>query len=437
MRCIFFIEDYPITPDSAGGAPALSYSHLEMLAHTGAEIHLVMLSNPRRPLGFHDYTLSQQSVWERVKSWCASHRMIEIEHARTEREPLKNFARALLDPVPYICADAQPAVLDAFKSAVAELKPDLIWAEHRVPAMLAKRAATGVPVIYSHHDWEWRLGLLRHEAKKDKLSGTQNLRSRFGVWQTKRAEYATVRGVAGCVSGSITETAEFKTIGARRVAYFPTTSEPVRLPDVDESSLPVRVVHLGGMQGSRNQVSVQRFLDAAWFPFCAGHEAAPELWMVGSMKSAPAEFLAQLEQAKAVCTGFVRDLSAALRPFDIHVVPWELPTGTRTRIPVALNHAQALISTKAAAACLPELKHDENCILVDDLREMGASINALLDDPARRRRIAEAGRETFLQHFTREAIQPRFQQFIAEISAADATGAQNSLRLPASRLSQG
>lgn len=441
MRCVFFIEDYPITPDSAGGAPALSYSHLELLAHAGAEIHLVTLTNPRRQLGFREYVVRQPEVWARVEGWCASHRVIRIEHEETRSEPLRNFARSLRDPVRYVCPEAQEAVVEDFKQAVAELRPDFIWAEHRVPAMLAERAATGVPVVYSHHDWEWALRQLRHEAKKETLSPRQNMRARFGVWQTKRAEHATVRGVAACVSGSVTEAAEFEEIGARRAAYFPTTYEPAVLKDNDEvmsaAAGRVRVVHLGGMQGSRNQLSVSRFLEHSWFPSCDRHAASPELWMVGSMKSAPEEFMNELRRARAVCTGFVRDLGEALRPGDIHVVPWELATGTRTRIPVALNHAQALVSTRAAAACLPELRHDENCLLVEDLGEMGRAIGALLDDPARRERIARAGRETFLSHFTRESLQPRFQQFIEELRADDASAARSAFQLHPSRAAQG
>ena len=146
--------------------------------------------------------------------------------------------------------------------------------------------------------------------------------------------------------------------------------------------------------------------------------------MVGSMKGAPVEFMAELKRAKAVCTGFVQDLGAVLRPHDIHIVPWELPTGTRTRIPVALNHAQALVSTKAAAICLPELRDNENCILVDDLREMGQAVNALLSDPDKRKRIADAGRNTFLQHFTRASVQPRFQQFLETLRMPRAMAAR-------------
>ncbi|HYE71975.1 MAG TPA: glycosyltransferase, partial [Blastocatellia bacterium] len=378
------------------------------------------LSNPKKTLGFQEFTQSQPKVWEQIKSWCTSFQMIETLHEDTGRAPVKNFVRALQDPVQYTCPDAHPRVLSTLKSVVAQIRPEMIWAEHRIPAMLAQLAVPHVPIIYSFHDWEWRLGLLRHESRSNAMSGLKKLRSRFGVWQTRRAEHVTVSSVAACVSGSVTETAEFQTIGAQRVAYFPTTYQPVDLRDVADATEPIRVVHLGAMQGTRNLISVQRFLDLSWFPSCINHQAKPELWMVGSMKHAPDDFMVELKRAEAHCTGFVQDLSTVLRPGDVHVVPWELPTGTRTRIPVALNHGQALVSTKAAAICLPELKHNENCLLVDDLSEMGVAIAELLNEPKRRKRIAQAGRDTFLKHFTRDSVQPRFERFVEDLKLSRA-----------------
>lgn len=415
MRCLFFIEDYPITPDSPGGAPALSYSHLELLAHAGAEVHLVILTDPRHSLGFQQFTASQPQVWAQVRSWCASYRQLEIEYGNNARAPFKHFWQALHDPVLYVCGAAQPPVLQALQRVVHELEPELLWAEHRVPAMLACLAVPQLPIVYSHHDWEWLLARQRLAGRWATARPAQKLRGRFGVWQMRRAESETVRTVTACVSGSVTETAEFKKLGARHAAYLPTTYEPVTLSPVSESTAPVRVVHLGGMLGTRNQTSVQRFLDLAWNPSCAAHAAAPELWQVGSMKGAPPEILAALARAGAHCTGFVRDLQEVLRPGDIHVVPWEWPTGTRTRIPVAMNHGQALVSTRAAAVCLPELKHGENCLLVNDLPELGRAVAALVADPVQRRQLAAAGRATFLQHYTRPALQPRFQQFLSEL----------------------
>ena len=72
-------------------------------------------------------------------------------------------------------------------------------------------------------------------------------------------------------------------------------------------------------------------------------------------------------------------------------------------------------SSRAAVTGLPELSSGENCVLVEDLEEMGPAVLELLADAPRRRELGCAGRATFLNHFTREAVQPRFDQFIDEL----------------------
>jgi glycosyltransferase involved in cell wall biosynthesis len=164
-----------------------------------------------------------------------------------------------------------------------------------------------------------------------------------------------------------------------------------------------------------NRVGLQDFLDVSWPIICRKLSAPPELWVIGSLKGAPQTLLESLERAKAVCTGFVQDLSSALHLHDINIIPWGHNTGTRTRIPVALNYAQLVVSTKAAAGCLPELKTGEDCILVDDLAEMGREIVALLSDQPRRRKLASSGRKSFQRYYTCEAVQPLMNQFIDEL----------------------
>jgi glycosyltransferase involved in cell wall biosynthesis len=83
-----------------------------------------------------------------------------------------------------------------------------------------------------------------------------------------------------------------------------------------------------------------------------------------------------------------------------------------------LSFAQVIVATKAAAACLPELCDGENCCLVDDLGAMTHALRTLVDDEPLRRRLGDAGRATFLQHFTRKALQPRFDRFIHEVVAS-------------------
>jgi glycosyltransferase involved in cell wall biosynthesis len=172
-----------------------------------------------------------------------------------------------------------------------------------------------------------------------------------------------------------------------------------------------------------NRRGLERFLAVSWPRLRNGDGKPPELWIVGDLTGAPDSLHADLARSGAVLTGFVRDLSQVLRPGDIHIVPWEHATGTRTRIPVILRHGQVLLSTRAAAACLPELRDGEDCVLVDDLTEMAAQARRLTEDRDERARLGRAARRAFERHFVREAVQPRFDAFLDQVAPEPRTRA--------------
>jgi glycosyltransferase involved in cell wall biosynthesis len=274
--------------------------------------------------------------------------------------------------------------------------------------MLAVQSPIQHPIVYSHNDWKWRIKQHRTTEKTQKWY--DHIKYRF----RRRQEEKLVQEVAGCVAASASEAEEIRPLNPN-VFFLPTTYSPIPNTMSTPRDGDIRVVHLGGMQTTANRLGLERFLDLSWPLICQSLPNPPALWIVGSLDGASNSLRLKLEQAKATCTGFIEDLTSVLRPNDIHIIPWEYNTGTRTRIPLLLNHRQVLLSTRAAAACLPELINDENSVLVEDLAQMAAEIVELMNDPARRQRLAWAGRQTFERHYTREAIQPRFNQFLQNL----------------------
>lgn len=406
VRTLVLIEDKPITPNALGGICAALYSQLELLANSGREINLLILSDPLSPGGFQEYTQSQPETWKKVRSWCASDQIIYLTRIRRGRAPLKHLRLAVADPAAYLYSTVNERTVAELKEAIARVRPQLILAYLRGPALLARRATSDIPVVYGHYDWEWRLFSLRHPEK-------QHLwRIKLNRWLVKRVEENLVRRVAGCISGSASEAAEISSLGSKVVEYFPTAYVPSHTADVSAPLPPPRIVHLGGLHVDANRIGLKRFVQVVWPSLDRGGNPVPEFWVIGSKKNAHESFLTQLSEVGAVCTGFVENLDGVLRPYDIHVIPWEYSTGTRTRVPLALNHLQVIVSTRAAVSCFPELEDGENCVLVDDLEQMAREILALIPDEERRKRIGRAGRYTFMKHFTREALQPRFDRFM-------------------------
>jgi glycosyltransferase involved in cell wall biosynthesis len=212
------------------------------------------------------------------------------------------------------------------------------------------------------------------------------------------------------VSGSASECRELESLGIRHVHYIPVSLESKGWVEDNKPLSPVRIVHLGGMGTTANRLGLERFFDVVW-PSCVQENAT--LWVVGDARFAGAPLERKLKTVQ--CTGFVEDLTTVLRPFDIHIVPWEHATGQRTRVPVVLSCGQVIVAVRNGIACYPEIVDGENSILVESLCEMSAVINDLLRRPDERERLGRAARETYERHFTRSALLPRFRQVLASI----------------------
>lgn len=413
MKVLFVTPDFALSPDGYGGASALAYSHLELLAHSGQRLVLAILDGWGGMSEFDRYMVEQPDVWKHVQGWIDGWERLAEDAASAGHGPHR--LRTLRDPVAASCARVGPVMAAAFQALVDRVQPDLIWAEHRKAAIVALCFGQEVPVVYGHHDWGWKLHAL-HTNGRD-----LEWRVRYRIRQKRRAEEHLVRKVAGCVSGSATERATMQRLGAVHTGYFPTTGTPVDLAARAAES--PRLVHLSTMQATASREGMQRFLDVVWPQL----DPPPALWLVGSMAGAPEGLRQRLHEIGARCTGYVKDLRTVLRPYDLHIIPWEHDTGTRTRATIALNHAQVLVATQASMACLPELRAGENSMLVARLEDMAGVIHSLLDDSIRRRRLGDAARGTFLEAFTREAQQPRFDVFLRAFGSLP-----RSVRHPAS-----
>jgi glycosyltransferase involved in cell wall biosynthesis len=278
------------------------------------------------------------------------------------------------------------------------IQPEIIWAQHLQPALLAAQRSEA-PVVYVHHDWLYRIKALRNHREI-------NLKQ-------KALEQRLVRSVAAVVSGSAPECEEIKAAGARGVHYIPVSFDPVRF-DLERSAVrDVRLVHLGGMGTTANREGLLAFFEEVW-PRLKGLNL--QLEIVGDTSAAPSKLQEYLQTV--TCTGFVQDLTNMLRPFDIQIIPWQHSTGQRTRLPLAFNHGQVVVATKAAVACYPEARDDDNCRLVEQLEEMAEVIPRLAKSCEERTRLGRAARATFERCFTRAALLPRYAAVISSLNWA-------------------
>jgi glycosyltransferase involved in cell wall biosynthesis len=99
--------------------------------------------------------------------------------------------------------------------------------------------------------------------------------------------------------------------------------------------------------------------------------------------------------------GFVPDIDEEMLGNHIFLVlnnagPYP---GGYTRVIFAFSSGSCLIAHRRLAESMPELVHDENCLLGDTPESITALIAAAVGDPALRSRIGEAARRTYLERY--------------------------------------
>ncbi len=400
MNILFLVNNTRISPNANGGA-SVYFSHLELLAKLGYNVHVLLVDFQDGKQAKISPNVNDEYIQE-IQGFYS-----EINHFQVAQIPPKGIINRIKTAI------SKPEKFEYFfvnsdneqllKEYISTNNINLVWAEWRWTAILANYSNLSIPVIYAHHDWEFKLR---------KLKSSLSLMQKFHLKQKKRVELDLVKNVNGCVSASFTETKEIKEYGNSNAVYVPLTYKEVKITKND-SKVP-SIVHLGGMGTTANRIGLERFLEICWEDL---KQKTPtvELTVIGSLKYASDSLKKRLEDPQINCLGFVENLEPELKAHDIHIIPWEYNTGTRTRIPLVFNHAQVLVCTKAAASCYPELAHNQNCILSDDLQHMTTQLIDLYNNTEKRIFIGDNARKTFLNHFTADKQMTKLKEFLETI----------------------
>lgn len=392
MRCLYIVSHDPISPNYGSGASVIYYEQLATLAELGHDIHLWHYAYPAGRAEFHRFIATDDAIWAEIKAICKSVTLTTLPAQAPLWDRISNKAARWLLRRDHLHQTAAYRILEQL---VQSLQPDFIWAQHLEPARLASLVPR-IPIIYSHLDWLYRIKALRAGREEDP--------------HKKRIEEKLARKVAAVVSGSAIECDELRTLGCRRAFHIPVAYPPAALSSDLTALTKPRLVHIGSLQATANRLGLERFFEIVW-PRLSN--LALEFWVIGDTTGASPRLKELLRGA--ICTGFIGDLGAVLRPFDLNVIPWEHSTGQRTRMAMAFNHSQVVVAVRAAVAGFPEALDGENCRLVNSLEQVAGVVAELVDDPEQRERLGHAARHTFESSFTRQALLPRYQAVISSI----------------------
>lgn len=397
---LFWIHEMLLAKRKESGALVLALSHLRLLlAHPHIQVELWYLSTEAQ----EEAQESLNWFFETYLEHPPQYRIVALKKpqpAPSLSQRLKAWMgtdrQAMLDQYfPLSSEENQKRVGEALKTP--DNPSTVIWAEHLLPALLALETSS-LPVIYGQHDFMHKIVRMR---------AGKSLIRRLRSWRVRTSEQAMIRHCAAYVAGSSTELAELQAIGSKgKPAFYAPTTFPAPQKQGDYVTQP-RLVHLGSFGTTANKVGVAYFVREVQ-PLLK-HEVALDL--IGNPRGMPRVVEQAIAADKAQSLGFVDDLSQALRPGDLHLIPYTGNTGTRTRLPLVLAHGQLLIAMRPAVEGFRGLESGKNCLLASSAREMAQQIDAVLDAPKEYQRLAQAGRRLYEQEFTLEGQLPRFKEW--------------------------
>lgn len=88
---------------------------------------------------------------------------------------------------------------------------------------------------------------------------------------------------------------------------------------------------------------------------------------------------------------------------NVLFVPTPITLGIRVRIITAFSLASCVVAHSANAYGIPELKHEENCLLADSGKGLAKQVSRALKDKALRKKLGKNGRKTYERYFSEEA----------------------------------
>jgi glycosyltransferase involved in cell wall biosynthesis len=158
------------------------------------------------------------------------------------------------------------------------------------------------------------------------------------------------------------------------------------LPPPDESSQ--RILSVGSLQYLPN-VDGAQFMANEVMPEILKRCPGAELQVVGR---GPDERTLRLHHPPSFnVVGEVEDVEPWYRTCRLSIVPLRSGGGTRLKILESMAYGRAVVSTSIGAEGI-DVTHSENILIADTPQELGEAVASLLNDPAKARRLADAGR---------------------------------------------
>jgi len=311
-----------------------------------------------------------------------------------------------------------PEMVRAVDACFEESDFDLVQLEYTQMAGYAARSS-GIPILLTKHEVDFAACLRRARTEthlKDKL------RWFYNYLQVLDREVQLTKGVDGVICMTDPD--------AEHLSKF-CPSVPVHVintgVDLDYFQPPEnpaaepRMIFVGAFQHLPN-VEAMEFFCREVLPIVRRRIPGIELLIVGSNPPPSIAKLADIDRVDV--TGFVPDIRPFMARSSIYVVPLRLGVGIRGKILEAWSMKMAVVSTSVGCAGL-RYENDRNILIADSAEQFADQIESLVKDPARRKRLAEAGRKTAERFYGWDKSSHQLEALYAQYTNQKETQTQN------------
>jgi sugar transferase (PEP-CTERM/EpsH1 system associated) len=396
MRVMLVCHRFPYPPSS--GAKIRSYHILKHLARE----HEVTVAAPYR-------SAEEREEGKGLEAQC--HRIVaeEIRPAAAQVRMVSNLLTRTPSSMGYF---RSPALARRIREELAARKYDLILA-HSSSVAPYVADARGAKRILDFADMDSQKWLAYAKVRPFPLS--------FGYWlegtKLRRAEEELARRFDACTCATRAETETLESYGTGVPAdWFPNGVDVDYFQPSGEPSDPDTICFVGRMDYFPNSACMVDFC-ARTLPLLRARRPGMKLLIVGAEPVPAVRRLAAIPGVTV--TGAVKDVRPYLGRAAVSVAPLAIARGTQNKILESLAMGVPVVSSDVAAKGV-DCTVGEHLLAASTPSGYAEAILRLLDDPAERRRFAEAGRARMLSHHTWEGAMRRLGTIIERTLGAEA-----------------
>jgi hypothetical protein len=319
-------------------------------------------------------------------------------------------------------------VCSELEKLIESTEADLIWYEDFYVAVFDKWIKRKIPAVYNSHDNQAKL----YKQKNLKNSTPANrigtrIRRLIYIYRWKvlqKSEFRVQRRCNVMFTGNSDDAALSKSRGVnailRRIPIRGANQEFldkrkifISKGKVQKNSL--KLLHLGTMKGSFTSKSLLWFLDHIWENLLRElSDFDVELHIIGSGKPSD-ELIKNFKQPNIIYRGYVENLWEEFVDTFVMLVPGQISTGTRIRVPVAFSMMVPVIGNKVSFHGMPDAKDGETVLYAENIIEYSDSIKRLWEDTFFYKSICHNVRHVYDKNFSIKATSLDIQREIIRL----------------------